>query len=276
MSFCSGGKFSQEIRTDQLFFFHSFSIDIDPSLSTPSFIYNYPSDSWICYRRNHLTFDASITLPFSTLDNSLHLNLKSGESCLSSTVTRFELELETFSPRSSITSSSIQLVQLNKHRKITKTSPVEPLVFNVPHKNPYVVQKQKKRNQPESSETIIKNSLTRVQFKKATLNNRSKDLDYFNLLGKLFVFVLEEEEDERGIVREKERRVEIGSWKSGRIVVRGRSPKDFEKQDLVQNNSEEEEEYEDEGRGKGMKRGRASTSTSSKRSGGNGKKLKKE
>lgn len=89
----------------------------------------------------------------------------------------------------------------------------------------------------------------RLQFRRATANNPSggNDPDYYILTATLFALVPYESKSSSS---KRQERIEIGTFTSRRIVVRGRSPKDFQEKDRVKSKEKEK------GKGKKVAGGR--------------------
>lgn len=101
----------------------------------------------------------------------------------------------------------------------------------------------------------------RLQFRRATANNPSggNDPDYHILTANLYALVPSESKSSSS---RKLERIKIGSFTSQRIVVRGRSPKDFEKNDgKSKRGGQLEVARTPKGRGLGRKRKASSTAT---------------
>ncbi|GAA5954112.1 hypothetical protein JCM3765_005293 [Sporobolomyces pararoseus] len=186
------------------------SIGFSTSITNPSsFYYDQELESWLTYRRNFLSFDASIIFNLPTDPSSLHTSTNT------SPISRFESSLESFTyPRG----SSIGLLQFDTSRSVAKAVPVQAQQFSprLPKSN---------RNSVTTAVPLrcstYSTTFARIQFSASTSNHphaQSTSFDYYFANQVTLV-----------AVHEDGTKTEIGSWGSAKLIVRGRSPGQFEK-----------------------------------------------
>ncbi|GAA5992136.1 hypothetical protein JCM10908_001782 [Rhodotorula pacifica] len=84
-----------------------------------AFSYDENAESWITYRRTHISLDISLTLPFSATSDE-YSRLRTAKSATS--IERFEVEVTGWS--SSNKATRVELLQLDKERVLSRATPL--------------------------------------------------------------------------------------------------------------------------------------------------------
>lgn len=186
-----------------------------------------------------------------------------------------EVELSTSTPalnsrnkeKSNQTIDGARLIQFDKTRKVSSATEVEPIRFDLTsHGNNKVGASSDRAgtelyniiDAEEENSTILKANWNRIQFTKATINNTNTNKnqgaqDYYRITVLLYAILESEEVDNDVEVEAKKvsERIRIGSCRGGKIIVRGRNPKDFEVKDKKMKKRKLQESVEEEDRGLG-------------------------
>lgn len=240
--------------------FRQFSVDLQLFTSTKSFTYSELVDTFICYRRNHLALTSSIVLPQSTRSFYLSLNSANSSGNRFRKISALEVELSTSTPalnykkkdKSMKIIDGARLIQFDKTRKLASAMDVEAIRFDL---DPIIEDRETKNNRIVTSHTTKSNNIihdeteeeksttltanwNRIQFSRATINNTTSDkndrvIDYYRITVILYA-ILEPEirtSEVEGDGKPKFERIQIGSCRGSKIIVRGRNPKDFKEKD---------------------------------------------
>ncbi|GAA5899930.1 uncharacterized protein JCM6883_006037 [Sporobolomyces salmoneus] len=178
------------------------SVDFSESIANPSsFFWSDELENWLTYRRNFLFFDVSITFDSPVSLSSLHTSTSD------SRVAYLEVKLEAVTyPRG----SPVEISQFGTSRSLAASSPVGPRRLF-----PLAVTRSDTGHLIASTYST---QFSRLQYRASTSKHGTEDRDNF-FLNVVTLVAVHQDGDETN----------LGSWKSAKLVVRGRSPGNFEK-----------------------------------------------
>ncbi|GAA5837992.1 hypothetical protein JCM11251_006818 [Rhodosporidiobolus azoricus] len=199
------------------------SVDVDFEITTPSsFTYDTALSSWRTYRRNFLSLTVNLTVPTDLSSLRLASSTKP--------IKRFEVEItSTTHPQG----APVELLQFDANRNLKQAKtlgrqvlqpvPLAPSMSEDGARKGTASRPLASSSPSSSASSTLSTTFNRVQFRSSTSNHPSKTLRAstpdarFVMQCRVFA-VLEGDEDTE---------VEIGSWDSALLQVRGRSPGSF-------------------------------------------------
>ncbi|GAA5930554.1 hypothetical protein JCM1841_003167 [Sporobolomyces salmonicolor] len=210
--------FSVVFGLDMVHPFGLCSVTFTPDLTIPSsFTYDESMSCWLTYRRNFITLSASLALPASLEPAALHTSTNA------SPVSHIEVGITSMTfPKG----TNVELLQFDATRSLPKAKTLgrQQLVSvssNQSGASPSRRTLQRSSSSSGDSETTYTTTFTRVQYRHSTSNHPSGS---------------NTAEDARFVVRATLYAAHadgsetiLGTWRSAKLVVRGRSPGSFEK-----------------------------------------------
>ncbi|GAA5955270.1 hypothetical protein JCM21900_003028 [Sporobolomyces salmonicolor] len=194
------------------------SVAFTPNLSIPSsFTYDESMSCWLTYRRNFITLSASLALPASLEPAALHTSTNA------SPVSHIEVGITSMTfPKG----TNVELLQFDATRSLPKAKTLgrQQLVCissNQSGGSPSRRTLQRSSSSSGDSETTYTTTFTRVQYRHSTSNhpsgsNTAKDARF---VVRATLYAVHADGSE----------TILGTWRSAKLVVRGRSPGSFEK-----------------------------------------------
>lgn len=156
------------------------------------------------YRRNFLSFEVSITFNLPIPLSSLHTSTNT------SPISHLKASLNSFTHSRG---SPVALLQFDTSRSLAKSVPVQAQQLSP--RLPKVNRTRTSTHSPQLCSTYS-TTFARIQFTAST--SKSTSVDYY-CANQVSLVAIHEDETE----------TEIGSWGSAKLIVRGRSPGQFEK-----------------------------------------------
>ncbi|GAA5977800.1 hypothetical protein JCM5350_006182 [Sporobolomyces pararoseus] len=185
-------------------------IGFSTTITNPSsFYYDQELETWLTYRRNFLSFEVSITFNLPIPLSSLHTSTNT------SPISHMKASLYSFThPRG----SPVALLQFDTSRSLAKSIPVQAQQLS-----PHLSRINRNSTSTLTSQRCLTYSTTfaRIQFTASTSKNpnaQSASVDYY-FANQVSLVAIHDDDTE----------TEIGGWRSARLIVRGRSPGQFEK-----------------------------------------------
>ncbi|GAA5880844.1 hypothetical protein JCM16303_005141 [Sporobolomyces ruberrimus] len=187
-------------------------VNLAASIDTPSaFVYDDDLESWLTYRRNFLSFEVSTNLADPTLLSSL----RTPESAVPISYLKAALQASTIT-----TKTNVELLQFDTLRSLARAAPVAPQRL-APVRLGTKKSKVTSSASTSTAATTFSTNFTRIQFRASTSNHPNASPEASNNY-----FVLEVT---LSAVHEDGGETKLGTWESAKLVVRGRSPVNFER-----------------------------------------------